>query len=324
MKKISHLIIIFLISINLCSCLFVELNYDSFCISDDYVNTVLFEETSFGYSNNNNFIITSEDYMYNSKYYNNRSVFKEIMYNREFELLYWHNDVVITRNSDGLQKITFDDLSNKEPIVESDVLHGYYVNGFGEVIKGQNTDILLENNTYDIPVDNNDPATILAFIKDAKRYDDSNDEAVVLKVNYYLLKLENKLILRKVVNEKEVTDSVIDLDCELVKKGIFINNYIFLISTNGIYSYQLDTGYMTYKEIKNPTIVKQYEHYIYVVSGSKKIIMLDSELKEVFNYENNNEILGIIWHNDDFRSCLKYVENLNGILTLQFLDVKIG
>lgn len=326
MKKISLLLIFLSLSFVLSSCLFEEKTYDEFIISPNYITTAIFEEQVEGYSDNNNFLITSSTYIFDSKVYNNRSVFKAIMPNRNFELLYWNNNYVITKNKDGIQGIAFDDLTKNTPMVESDVLKSYCLNGFGEVIRGQNTNIILEQN-YDntnAMLDGIDPNLIIAFIKDAKTYDFSETEQVLLKSNYYLLNIDNQLILRKVVNNEgniDVVDSLIDINVNLVKKAIFIENVVYIVLDNIIYSYQIETGEICYREFSNIYLVKQIENYIYVVNDYNNIIVLNKQLEDCLKVDTGNPILGIAWHKDEFNSCLKYLINVDGVLDIKYIDL---
>lgn len=323
MKKSVLLVIALFLVLHLSSCLFEEQSLDKFIIQEQSVKTIIFDTESYGYTNSKNFFITDSEYVYIGKEYNGRTVYKKIMPNRDFSFKGISNNTLFVNNVDGLQRIVFDDVYSNVPNIEEDVLVSYYLNGFDELIRGQNTNLLLNDETDSSIIDGLDPSSIIGFIKDAKIID-STIEEVVYKSNHYIYLENQQLILRTTIDndfEQDITDNYIDIEDE-IKKAIFVDNYVYLITNNKVYTYCLKTGLINSLEFDNILIAKQIENKICVVTSNSVMEIYDQNLNLTLEINlGENLILGLNWYQDDFDSGLVYAYKSEVGIDIEFIEI---
>lgn len=324
MKKSVFLIITLFLVFNLSSCLFEEHPIENFIIQDPSVKTIVFNVESSGYTNTKNFFITDNEHVYIAKEYNERMVYKKIMENRNFNFIGLNNNKLFVENMDGLQRIIFDDILSNAPKVEEDVLVSYCLNGFNELIIGQNTDVILNNNVDKNLLDDLDPSCVIGFIKDAKRVD-ATDTSVVYKTNYYVYYNNNQLVLRTVINSDvivDITDTYIDIT-DTIKKVIFVDEYAYLISSNKIYTYSLKTGLISSLEFNNILSTKQLGNYICIATSDSQLEIYDTSLnRNTYIDVGDNKLLGYNWYNDGFDSGIFYVYQVENKIKIDFTEIE--
>lgn len=323
MKKSVLLVIALFLVLHLSSCLFEEQSLDKFIIQEQSVKTIIFDTESYGYTNSKNFFITDSEYVYIGKEYNGRTVYKKIMPNRDFSFKGISNNTLFVNNVDGLQRIVFDDVYSNVPNIEEDVLVSYYLNGFDELIRGQNTNLLLNDETDTSIIGGLDPSSIIGFIKDAKIID-STIEEVVYKSNHYIYSENQQLILRTTIDndlEQDITDNYIDIEDE-IKKAIFVDNYVYLIANNKVYTYCLETGSIKSLEFDNILLAKQVENKICIVTSNSVIKVYDINLNLTLEINlGENLILGLNWYQDGFDSGLLYAYKSEVGIDIEFIEI---
>ena len=324
MKKSVLLIIALFLVFNLSSCLFEEHAVENFVIQDPSVKSIIFNVESGGFTNTKNFFITDEEYVYIAKEYNERMVYKKLFENRNFEFVGLNNNKLIVENTDGLQRIAFDDIFSNSPNIEEDVLVSYYLNGFNELIIGQNTDVILNNNIDKVVLDDLDPSVVIGFIKDAKKVD-TTDSSIVYKTNYYVYSNDNQLVLRTVINNNQIvdiTDTYIDIT-EDIKKVIFVDEYAYLISNNKLYTYSLKTGLISSLEFNTILSTKQLGNYICVVTCDSQLEIYDTSLnRNTYINVGDNKLLGYNWYDDGFDSGIVYVYQVENKIKIDFTEIE--
>jgi uncharacterized pyridoxamine 5'-phosphate oxidase family protein len=324
MKKSVLLIIALFLVFNLSSCLFEEHEVENFVIQDPSVKSIIFSVESSGFTNTKNFFITDEEYVYIAKEYNERIVYKKLLENRNFKFIGLNNNKLFVENMDGLQKIVFNDIFSKSPTIEEDVLVSYYLNGFNELIIGQNTDVILDINVDKSVLDDLDPSVVIGFIKDAKKVD-TIDSSIVYKTNYYVYFNNNQFVLRTVINNDQIvdiTDTYIDIT-DVIKKVIFVDEYAYLISENKIYTYSLKTGLISSLEFNNILSAKQLDNYICVATSNSQLEIYDTSLNRNTSIDlGDNKLLGYNWYSDGFDSGVVYVYQVENKIKINFTKIE--
>ena len=324
MKKSVLLIIALFLVFNLSSCLFEEHEVENFVIQEPSVKSIIFNAESSGFINTKNFFITDEEYVYIAKEYNGRMVYKKLLVNRNFKFIGLNNNKLFVENMDGLQKIVFDDIFSNSPNIEEDVLVSYYLNGFDELIIGQNTDVILDINVDKSVLDNLDPSVVIGFIKDAKKVD-TTDSSIVYKTNYYVYSNDNQLVLRTVINNDQtvdITDTYIDIT-DVIKKVIFVDEYAYLISENKIYTYSLKTGLISSLEFNTILSTKQLGNYICVATSNSQLEIYDTSLNRNTSIDlGDNKLLGYNWYSDGFDSGVVYVYQVENKIKINFTEIE--
>ncbi len=324
MKKSVLLIIALFLVFNLSSCLFEEHEVENFVIQDPSVKSIIFSVESSGFTNTKNFFITDEEYVYIAKEYNERIVYKKLLENRNFKFIGLNNNKLFVENMDGLQKIVFNDIFSKSPTIEEDVLVSYYLNGFNELIIGQNTDVILDINVDKSVLDDLDPSVVIGFIKDAKKVD-TIDSSIVYKTNYYVYFNNNQFVLRIVINNDQIvdiTDTYIDIT-DVIKKVIFVDEYAYLISENKIYTYSLKTGLISSLEFNTILSTKQLGNYICVATSNSQLEIYDTSLNRNTSIDlGDNKLLGYNWYSDGFDSGVVYVYQVENKIKINFTKIE--
>lgn len=324
MKKSVLLIIALFLVFNLSSCLFEEHEVENFVIQEPSVKSIIFSVESSGFTNTKNFFITDEEYVYIAKEYNERIVYKKLLENRNFNFIGLNNNKLFVENMDGLQKIVFNDIFSKSPTIEEDVLVSYYLNGFNELIIGQNTDVILDINVDKSVLDDLDPSVVIGFIKDAKKVD-TIDSSIVYKTNYYVYFNNNQFVLRTVINNDQIvdiTDTYIDIT-DVIKKVIFVDEYAYLISENKIYTYSLKTGLISSLEFNTILSTKQLGNYICVATSNSQLEIYDTSLNRNTSIDlGDNKLLGYNWYSDGFDSGVVYVYQVENKIKIDFTEIE--
>lgn len=324
MKKSVLLIIALFLVFNLSSCLFEEHEVENFVIQEPSVKSIIFSVESSGFTNTKNFFITDEEYVYIAKEYNERIVYKKLLENRNFKFIGLNNNKLFVENMDGLQKIVFNDIFSKSPTIEEDVLVSYYLNGFNELIIGQNTDVILDINVDKSVLDDLDPSVVIGFIKDAKKVD-TIDSSIVYKTNYYVYFNNNQFVLRTVINNDQIvdiTDTYIDIT-DVIKKVIFVDEYAYLISENKIYTYSLKTGLISSLEFNTILSTKQLGNYICVATSNSQLEIYDTSLNRNTSIDlGDNKLLGYNWYSDGFDSGVVYVYQVENKIKINFTEIE--
>ena len=324
MKKSVLLIIALFLVFNLSSCLFEEHEVENFVIQEPSVKSIIFSVESSEFTNTKNFFITDEEYVYIAKEYNGRIVYKKLLENRNFKFIGLNNNKLFVENMDGLQKIVFNDIFSKSPTIEEDVLVSYYLNGFNELIIGQNTDVILDINVDKSVLDDLDPSVVIGFIKDAKKVD-TIDSSIVYKTNYYVYFNDNQFVLRTVINNDQIvdiTDTYIDIT-DVIKKVIFVDEYAYLISENKIYTYSLKTGLISSLEFNTILSTKQLGNYICVATSNSQLEIYDTSLNRNTSIDlGDNKLLGYNWYSDGFDSGVVYVYQVENKIKINFTEIE--
>ena len=347
-KKILLITVFLLFTILLNGCMFKKIeNVSQIVIADKVNKTIVFVKSADGSSDRINFVTKIKDgnmtYLEEGKIHNGEFVFKRILEDRDFEVLNLYDNNIYLKNKDGLQEIIYEFRSSyyKNNII-SDMLVSFKTDGFGEVIKGLNSNQYLEttnsaNSKIMSDVDNSNIWALGTYknkvieatktLYDKKQYYvyEKGDNLLVSETlhEYELLKTTGgDTITQEIVNTKEI--NTILKDCFEIKKVVLSNwqdkTYIYVIDYNeNIFCYDIKNKVINvtdaYSDIDE---IAQFEDNIYILSNNT-ITVLNHNLDEKVTcvLENNEEVLGITWYKDYSNSTIKYIYIKNNELVIK-------